>query len=158
MKKKIILIIILVLCMGFVSPVFALNIASCENSISGAIIDEKIPNIVSTIINVIKIVVPILLVIFGMLDLMKGITAQKEDEIKKGQQILIKRLIAGALVFLVVTIVQLIVTFVADEDDKTNIATCSKCFITGRCTYMKENGVCPSGTHANESGSCSKPQ
>jgi len=147
MKKKTILMIMIVgLIALYASPVFALNIASCENSIKGAIIDEKIPNIVSTIVTVIKIVVPVLLVIFGMLDLMKGITAGKDDEIKKGQQIFIKRLISGALVFFVFTIVQLIISFVADEDDKPNIATCSRCFINGDCTYQKVNGSCPDGT------------
>ena len=155
MKKKIMLsIIVLGLIVLFTEPVFALNIASCENSIKGAIIDEKIPNIVSTIITVIKIVVPVLLVIMGMLDLMKGITAGKEDEMKKGQSIFIKRLISGALVFFVFTIVQLIISFVADEDDKANIATCSKCFINGDCTYKfenKKNKSCPEGTRINES-------
>jgi len=132
MRKKI-LIVGLIICLFVigVNPVFAANIASCESSIKGAIIDEKIPNIVSTIVTIIKIVVPILLVIFGMLDLMKGITAGKEDEIKKGQQIFIKRLISGALVFFVITIVQFIISFVADKDDKDNIVTCSRCFING---------------------------
>lgn len=152
MKKKILFMVVVIGLIAFyTSPVFAANIASCENSIKGAIIDEKIPNIVSTIITVIKIVVPVLLVIMGMLDLMKGITAGKEDEMKKGQQLFIKRLISGALVFLVFTIVQLLISFVADEGDKTNIATCSKCFINGDCTYKKNSdGSCPSGTKLSE--------
>ena len=87
----------------------------------------------------------------GMLDLMKGLTAQKEDEIKKGQNLFIKRLISGALVFLVFTIVQLVISFVADSDDKNNIATCSKCFINGDCTYKKNSdGSCPTGTRLSE--------
>lgn len=154
MKKKILLFVMALGLIAFCTePVFAANIASCENSIKGAIIDEKIPNIVSTIITVIKIVVPVLLVIMGMLDLMKGLTAQKDDEIKKGQNLFIKRLISGALVFLVFTIVQLLVSFVADDDDKANIATCSKCFINGDCTYKKDaNGNCPNGTKLSENG------
>ena len=91
----------------------------------------------------------------GMLDLAKGITAQKDDEIKKAQQIFIKRLISGALVFLVFTIVQLIISFVADDDDKPNIATCSRCFINGDCTYKfkdEASKTCPDGMTKNESG------
>ena len=42
-----------------------------------------LPNIVHIIITVIWIVVPILLVVFGLLDLAKAVMAQKEDEIKK---------------------------------------------------------------------------
>ena len=133
----------------------AIGVEECESETGycvkyGFDEDEKIPNVVSTAINVIKIVVPILLVIFGMLDLMKGVTASKEDEIKKGQQIFIKRLISGALVFFVFTIVQLIVSFVADKSDKDNIATCSSCFLTGDCTYKKNSsGSCPAGTKLN---------
>ena len=161
MKKRLILLgIVLGIIVLCVEPVLAADIASCENSIKGAIIDEKIPNMVSTIIKIIKIAVPVLLVIMGMLDLMKGITAGKEDEMKKGQHLFVKRLISGALVFLVFTIVQLVISFVANEDDKPNIATCSRCFITGDCTYKFKNETtkeCPDGTRINETGtSCIK--
>lgn len=153
MKKKIVFIMMICLVVFSATPVFAANIASCDSTISGAIIDEKVPKLVSTAITIIKIVVPILLVVFGMLDLMKGITAQKEDEIKKGQQLFIKRLISGALVFLVFTIVQFIVSFVADEDDKTDIMTCAQCFLNGDCTYRfkdEKNKVCPSDKKLNK--------
>ena len=145
MKKKVLLIITMLFLVLWANPVLAADIYSCENSIKGDLIDARIPEVVSTIITVIKIVVPVLLVIFGMLDLMKGITAQKEDEIKKGQQIFIKRLISGALVFFVVTIVQLIISFVADEEDEADMMTCAKCFITGDCTYKPVNGKCTVG-------------
>ena len=157
MKKKILFIVLVLglLVIG-INPVFAANIASCENSIKGALIDEKIPNLVSTIITVIKIVVPILLVIMGMLDLMKGVTAGKEDEMKKAQGLFVKRLISGALVFLVFTIVQFVISFVADDEDKPNISTCSKCFINGDCTYKPDAGVCKTGTKLNKNGVCVK--
>jgi len=100
------------------------------------IVDVKIANTVHTIIVAIKIVVPILLVIFGMLDLFKGITAQKEDEIKKGQQIFIKRLISAAIIFFVVSIVQLLVSFVASDEE--GLMTCANCFING----AEEDGTC----------------
>lgn len=156
MKNKKVLLFIIVLCLiGFCTePVFAANIASCQNSIKGALIDEKIPNLVSTIITVIKIVVPVLLVIMGMLDLMKGVTAGKEDEMKKAQGLFVKRLISGALVFLVFTIVQLLISFVADDEDRPNISTCSKCFINGDCTYLPDANGCKAGTKLTKEGIC----
>lgn len=136
MKKKMFLIIIVALLFICTpSMVGAVNITGCS-SISGAAIDVKIANTVHTIITIIKIAVPILLVIFGMLDLFKGITAQKEDEIKKGQQMLIKRLIAAALVFFVVSIVQLLISLVADDN---NIMDCASCFLNGA---DKDSGEC----------------
>ncbi len=131
MKKKIFLIVLVaLLIVGTPTLVSAVNITGCtEISGMGSIdIDVKIANIIHTIITVIKIAVPVLLVIFGMLDLFKGITAQKEDEIKKGQQMFIKRLIAAALVFFVTSIVQLLVSVVADNN---TIMECANCFING---------------------------
>jgi surface polysaccharide O-acyltransferase-like enzyme len=85
-------------------------------------------NIVHTIVELIKIGVPILLVIFGMLDLGKAVMAQKEDEIKKGQQTFIKRLIAAAIVFFVIVIVQLVFNL-ASGGDEANIWSCVEKFV-----------------------------
>lgn len=63
----------------------------------------------------IKIVVPILLVLFGMIDLGKAIAAKKEEDIKKYQGTCVKRLITGILVFLVVIIAEFILNFVEPE-------------------------------------------
>lgn len=98
--------------------------------------DEQIPYLVHLIIQLIKIVVPILLIVFGMLDLGKAVMAQKEDEIKKGQQTFVKRLIAAILVFLVVFIVQLVIGLVAPDnngnDDNSNMWNCVNCLINGK--------------------------
>ncbi len=147
MKKKMLLIVFTICAFCFMSmPVFAKNIASCDSAISSTVlIDEKIPNTVSTIVNIIKVVVPILLVIFGMIDLFKGITAQKEDELKKGQQMFIKRLVAGIIVFFVFSIVQMLTSLVAG-DDNTDIFTCVNCFINKKCTYRADSeGNCDEG-------------
>ena len=135
MKKKIFVISALLMLMLFAPSVMAKNITGCEANLPGVIIDAKIPNTVHTIIVVIKIAVPVLLVIFGMLDLFKGLTAQKEDEIKKGQNLFIKRLITAAIIFFVISIVQLLVSFVAGDE---GIMTCANCFING----TKSDGTC----------------
>lgn len=111
-----------------------LNDLTCGNG--GITFDSKIPNITSKIVLAIQIVVPILLVIFGMIDLGKAIIAQKEDDIKKGQQTFIKRLITAAIVFLVVFLVKLVVGLVTDNSDNKNISDCLNCFLSGekKCT------------------------
>lgn len=95
------------------------------------------PYLVSLVVLLIKIIVPVLLVIFGMLDLGKAVVASKEDEIKKGQQTLIKRFIAAAIVFFIVQIAQIIVRFAAG-DDSENVMGCFNCFINGKA----EDGSC----------------
>ena len=95
-------------------------------------LDSMLPNLTSTIVTLIKIGVPILLIIFGMLDLGKAVMAQKEDEIKKGWQTFIKRMIAAAIVFFVVVIVQLILNLVGG-DSKDTVWNCVDCFISNNC-------------------------
>lgn len=87
------------------------------------------PYLVSTAITIIKIAVPILLIIFGMLDLGKAVIASKEDEIKKGQQTFIKRAITALIVFFVIQIVQLLIGFVSNKD--SDIINCFNCFVNG---------------------------
>ena len=82
-----------------------------------------IPQLITLAMNAIKIAIPIILIFMGMLDMGKAVMAQKEDEIKKGQQMFIKRLIAAALVFLIVFFVQLVIGLVAPSD-KENVISC----------------------------------
>ena len=80
---------------------------------------QIILNLVRTIITLIKFGIPILLVLFGMLDLGKAVMAGKEDEMKKFQGALIKRFIYAIVVFLVVVLVQIILGIVADTGADT---------------------------------------
>ena len=104
---------------------------------------EQIPdavfNIVSLIIMAIQVVVPILLIIWGMIVFAKAVVGGDEDRIKAGQKIFIKRLIAAAIVFLVVTIVKLLVSLVGTVGgegnaaaDETTWGTCIEWFLNGK--------------------------
>jgi len=130
MKKKVFMILIVLLIMVCIPSVYATNINGCETLLGNVAIDVKIPNTVHKIIVAIKIAVPVLLVIFGMIDLFKGIMAQKEDEIKKGQQIFIKRIIAAVIIFFIIQVVQFLISFVTDNSE-SDIWKCANCFING---------------------------
>ena len=127
MKKKIVWIIILILMMTPVVEVFAAQKVSCGNVTD---IPRKIPELTSLLMTVIQIAVPVILVIMGSMDLFKGVTAQKEEEIKKGQQLFVKRLIVGATMFFVIAIGKLLVSVVADTSSQ-NIVECIDCFLSG---------------------------
>lgn len=106
-----------------------------------------IPYVITMIITIIKFVVPILLVIFGMIDFLKSVTASKDDEIKKGRQTFINRLIAAVLVFFIVQVVQLVVRFAAQGSDKENVVDCFSCFINANdkdCHLVSNGGNTPS--------------
>ncbi len=109
------------------------NSISIRSNVSCGNIDSipaKFPEIVSLIVRIIQVAVPIILILMGMIDLFKGITAQKEDELKKGQQMFIKRLVVGVIIFFAVIIVKLLVSIVADADT-SNITSCIDCFLSG---------------------------
>lgn len=92
-----------------------------------------IVNIIGSLITTIKIAVPLLLIIFGMVDLIKGVTARDEEKMKEGQRSFFRRLIPAILVFLVVTIVQFVVGIVGGETDNACLRCAlgeSKCSIT----------------------------
>ena len=105
----------------------------------GILVPNALFNVVSTIIKGIKIVVPILLIIWGMMDFTKSVVAKKEEDIKKYQKAFVSRLISALIVFLIVFVVQLAVNLVSGVEDQTNpdgttvsdIWSCSKKFING---------------------------
>lgn len=76
---------------------------------------EPVVRIVKAVVTLIQWGVPILLIVFGMLDLGKAVMAGKEDEMKKAQGILIKRVIYAVAVFLVVTLVVFIMNIVGNS-------------------------------------------
>ena len=108
---------------------FILETVKCGN-FENLAFDSLIPDLTSTVVNIIKIGIPIILIFLGMLDLGKAVMAQKEDEIKKSQQIFVKRLISAVLVFLVVFIVQTVIGLVAGKQN-SNITKCIDCFLGG---------------------------
>ena len=88
--------------------------------------DAQISGIIRTVYNGIRIGIPIILVIVGMIGLGKAIAQQKEDEIKKAQSLLIKQAIAAVIVFLMFSLVQLVVGAVGgtkNEDGTTESST-----------------------------------
>ena len=91
-------------------------------------IPKTLVSLVGLIYKAIQIGIPIILIVVGMFDMGKAITQQKEDEIKKAQSLLVKKAIAAALVFLMFSFVQLIVTVVSPDTtaDGSDSWTCVK--------------------------------
>ena len=69
--------------------------------------------------NIIRIAVPIILIIMGSIDLGKAVLASDDKEIKAATSKLVKRAIAAAAVFFVVTIVDVVMGLVAKGVEDT---------------------------------------
>ena len=85
--------------------------------------------IVGYVLLVFKIVVPLLLIIFGMIDLGKAVIASKEDEIKKATGSLVRRAIAAVVIFLLPTLIGFIVGLIGGftEEASEDYEICKKC-------------------------------
>ena len=70
--------------------------------------------IVGYIVTIVKIVIPILLIIFGMLDVGKAVIASKTDEVNKSLKGFAMRCIAAVLVFFLPSIVAVLLDAVAN--------------------------------------------
>lgn len=98
------------------------NVLACGNdefaceTVLGEGIPGNIVNIVYYVYLGIQIVVPIILIIFGMLDLAKSLAAQKEDEIKKAQSGLLKKAVTAILVFLIFSLVKFVFGFAGGNE------------------------------------------
>ncbi|MBR3210256.1 MAG: hypothetical protein IKF82_08370 [Bacilli bacterium] len=108
----------------------------CVSIVGGDGIPAPIGKIVHLGVLLIQIVVPILLIIWGMLDFAKGVMAQEEDKIKAGQKKFIQRLIAAVIVFLIVATVNFTINMVGslsgDGNDAANAWSCAKELINGK--------------------------
>lgn len=86
---------------------------------------QKIWILIGDVINIFKIVIPIIIVLLAILDLGKAVMAGEEKEIKEAQKMLIKRIIYGVVIFFVVTLVQGVFSLVADSSDSMD----SQCWV-----------------------------
>lgn len=116
-----------------------LQYVQCANAFD---IPHQVPELTSFGINFLKIITPIILIVTSIITLVKALMASKEDEIKKATGTLKRRLIAAALVFFVIYIVQFVIMKVADSSETEDISTCLSCFINNDCQnniYYKTN-------------------
>ena len=101
-------------------------------------IDLIVPTFTVGLVNMVKVIIPILLVAYGMMDLAKAVMANDEKVMKEAQGKFIKRIVYAVIIFFIVAIVQLIFGTLAKasenssagEVSKTNTNACISCFIS----------------------------
>ena len=72
---------------------------------------ENLIGWINNILNIVKYILPVLVIILGIIDFIKAIASDKDDEMKKAQGRFAKRLIAAALAF----IIPFIIVFVLEK-------------------------------------------
>lgn len=100
--------------------------------------------IIGWVLLIFKIVIPVLLIIFGMVDLGKAVVASKSDEVTKSVKSLAMRAAAAVIIFLIPTVIGIIMGFVADFKDSGAADDFNVC----RSCITRPNGECAS--YAND--------
>ena len=82
---------------------------------AGIVLPNFVGYFISLIYNGFRIAIPILLIIIGMFDMSKAIVAKKEDDVKKAQSLLVKKIIVGVIVFLLPYLVEFLFGFLSRD-------------------------------------------
>lgn len=93
--------------------------------------------LVGIAIFIIKVIVPILLIVVGMIDMAKAVTEKDENKIKDAQHKLIKKAIAAVLVFLIVTIVGVLMNLIGAAEYKQ----CTDCIVDPWNCKVTDDGL-----------------
>lgn len=95
-------------------------------------IPESLPIYISNIINLIKIIVPIVLVLMGMIDFARAVMSSDEKQMKESQSRFIRRIMAAIFIFLIVAVVQFVFGIIKTDG---SLAGCINCFVNGDCNW-----------------------
>lgn len=97
------------------------------------------------IVNIIKIVIPLILIILGMVDLGKAVVSSDDKAISKSVSALIKRFIAAVIVFFVPTIVSALFSAISSVNLNSGDAQiCIQCLVNngGTTPFGPGNKTC----------------
>ena len=109
--------------------------------------------LVGRILLVFKIVIPLLLIIFGMIDLGKAVIASDEKAIKNATTSIIRRLIAAVVIFFIPAIVGAIFSLVKSFSDVENdYNLCKNCIVSPNTDNSCKNAAGRSCNHYTQTG------
>lgn len=114
---------------------YLLEEVSCGSGNNLVQIDKIVPQTITFFVQILKILVPIILIVLGMLDLAKAVMANDDKEMKEAQKKLIHRIVYAVVIFFVVALVQFVFGRLDAADGTSDKKSCINCFIN----YSKAN-------------------
>lgn len=85
-------------------------------------IPSEITGTINIVYGILLIAIPVIIIIFGLIDFIKAIMGKKDDEISQGAKLFVKRLIMGAVAFFVLAIVKFVVGIIAKNVSSASAA------------------------------------
>lgn len=90
----------------------------------------------------IKVVVPILLIAMASVEFGKAVIASDDNAIKNAISLLIKRAIAGVIIFFIPTLIRFVIGIVDNSDDMSDFGCLSNCIASPtKCAIPADGGV-----------------
>ncbi|MFI3307324.1 MAG: hypothetical protein R3Y21_02030 [Mycoplasmatota bacterium] len=136
MKKRYVLLFITLMMIAV--PVLADEANPLGNVTCGGISQSfpaVIPNLISLLITGVRVFVPVVLIVMGMIDFSKAVISSDEKTMSKAKTNFIRRTVIAVIIFLIVSIIiwifQLLAPRSGGEMDETSIVNCINCFIEG---------------------------
>lgn len=93
----------------------------------------------------VQIVVPLLLIVSGMITMAQAVMGKKDDDIKKAQKLLVNKIIAAVICFLVIAFTKMIVNLVTKDENWTSCAKCVFDVNAAGCGIIDSGINVPSG-------------
>ena len=97
---------------------------------------------IGEVIHIIRLVIPVIIVIFGTFDLGKSVIAGEEKEIKKSQKMFMKRLIYGVLIFFLPMFIKAVFSLFDNNYLNSESKVCYECATNVRgyiCSKYESN-------------------
>ena len=120
------------------------DLSSVDNKNSFCVDSSPIWQYIGYFLLIIKIVIPILIVILGVIDIGKAAISNDEKALSKASDALVKRLVMGISIFFIPTIISFIFSLIISAAPQMEaIKPCEKCLLnpTGNeCKNYKETG------------------
>ena len=152
MKKKKMLFIALFILLIKIEPVSAMKVVNCGGL-------NEVPYVplrfVGRVINIIKVVTPIVLIIMGMVDMARATTANSEKDMDASRKRFMKRIVYAVMVFFVISVVQLLFSILQTSvfKNENNLLGCMTCVLGGECDTKDLNITSSNSDGSNKSNS-----
>ncbi len=89
---------------------------------------DGVAETIGSVYTILLFVIPIIVIIIGLIDLAKAAAAGKEEEIKKNQSLVIKRIIISFLAFFILGIIKLGLGFIKTNNTSSAISCITTIF------------------------------
>jgi hypothetical protein len=83
--------------------------------------------IIGLIISVIKVLLPVIIIITGMITFAKVVISGKDEDFKESAKTMIKKVIAGIIIFLIPEMIHFVFVKVVNSNSTSNFTKCETC-------------------------------